>query len=215
MEYMIDHVEKALHGQTSHANTILNQMKAFHENFKPEKHDKYECMCTFVAFGNTTDRSLLMSCLMYALQPELIYSAYVKSYESREYETILLLKKNIPVDMLEAFLGLFRMSTCVIPFDTLMSDEMASSIARIHTGANQYGNFHSKCNTNLRRKYYYRRQKQKQKLELQHVLQVTGLPFSSDNMIRLYHELSVSRCDNATLRARIRTFQQGVDALRI
>ena len=215
MEYMIDHVDKALHSQTPHAHTILEQMKVFHERYKPEKHNKYACMCTFVAFGNTADRSLLMSCLMYALQPELVYSAYVKSYESREFETILLLKKNIPVDMLDAFLGLFRMSTCVIPFDTLMSDEMATSIARIHTGANQYGNFHSKDNTNLRRKYYYRRQKQKQKLELLNVLQVTGLSFTHDNMIRLYHELSVSRCDNATLRARIRTFQQGVEALRM
>jgi len=215
MDYMIEHVEKALHSQTPHASIILEQMKVFHERFKPVKHDKYECMCTFVAFGNTADRSLLMTCLMYALQPELIYSAYVKSYENREYETILLLKKNIPVDLLDTFLGLFRMSTCVIPFDSLMSDEMASSIARIHTGANQYGNFHLKHNTNLRRKYYYRRQKQKQKLELQNVLQVTGLTFSPDNMIRLYHELSVSRCDNAALRARIRTFQQGVEALRM
>jgi hypothetical protein len=215
MEYMIDHVDKALHSQTPHAGTILEQMKIFHERYQPEKNNKYGCMCTFVAFGNTADRSLLMSCLMYALQPELVYSAYVKSYESREFETILLLKKNIPVDMLDAFLGLFRMSTCVIPFDTLMSDEMATSIARIHTGANQYGNFHSKDNTNLRRKYYYRRQKQKQKLELLNVLQVTGLSFTHDNMIRLYHELSVSRCDNATLRARIRTFQQGVEALRM
>ena len=215
MDYMIDHVEKALYSQTPHAHTILEQMKVFHEHYQPEKHNKYACMCTFVAFGNAADRSLLMSCLMYALQPELVYSAYVKSYESREYETILLLKRNIPVDMLDSFLGLFRMSTCVIPFDTLMSDEMATSIARIHTGANQYGNFHSKANTNLRRKYYYRRQKQKQKHELLNVLQVTGLPFTPDNMIRLYHELSVSRCDNASLRARIRTFQQGVEALRM
>ena len=190
-------------------------MKIYHELYKPEKHDKYQCMCTFVAFGNTTDRSLLMSCLMFALQPELLYSAYVKSYESKEYETILLLKKKIPMEMLDSFLGLFRMSTCVIPFDALMSDEMATSIARIHTGTNQYGNFHSKYNTNLRRKYYYRRQCQRKKVELEHVLQVTGLPFSPDNMIRLYHELSVSRCDNASMRARIRTFQQGVDALRM
>ena len=215
MEYMIDHVDKALHSQTPHASLILEQMKLFHEQFKPTQNDKYWCMCTFVAFGNAADRSLLMSCLMYALQPELIYSAYVKSYESREYETILLLKKKIPVDTLDAFLGLFRMSTCVIPFDTLMSDEMATSIARIHTGANQYGNFHSKSNANLRRKYYYRRQRQRKMLELQNVLQVTGMPFSPENMIRLYHELSVSRCDNASLRARIRTFQQGVDALRM
>ena len=215
MEYMIEHVEKALHSQTPHADLIWEQMKIYHELYKPEKQDKYQCMCTFVAFGNTTDRSLLMSCLMFALQPELLYSAYVKSYESREYETILLLKKKIPMEMLDTFLGLFRMSTCVIPFDALMSDEMATSIARIHTGTNQYGNFHSKYNTNLRRKYYYRRQCQKKKIELEHVLQVTGLPFSPDNMIRLYHELSVSRCDNASLRARIRTFQQGVDALRM
>ena len=104
---------------------------------------------------------------------------------------------------------------CVIPFDALMSDEMATSIARIHAGCNQYGNFHSKVNTNLRRKYYYRRQKQKQKLELQNVLQVTGLPLTADNMIRLYHELSVSRCDNAGLRARLQNVQEVVATLRM
>ena len=215
MEHIMEHVHKPLHDQTAHASTILEQMKNFHDDYKPEKHGRYECMCTFVAFGNTTERTLLLSCLMYSLQPELVYSAYVKSYESKEYETILLLKKRIPVDMLETFLGLFRMSTCVIPFDTLMSDEMASSIARIHTGANQYGNFHSKINTSLRRKYYYRRQRQKQKLEMQQVQQVTGLTFSPDNMIRLYHELSVSRCDNAGLRARVQNFQQVVATLRM
>jgi hypothetical protein len=212
---MLEQVQKALYSQTPHAELIWEQVKVFRENFKPEKQEKYHCMCTFVAFGNATDRLLLMSCLMFALQPELLYSAYVKSYESREYETILLLKKKIPVEILDTFLGLFRMSTCVIPFDTLMSNEMATSIARIHTGTNQYGNFHSKHNTNLRRKYYYRRQCQKKKIELEHVLQVTGLPFTPDNMIRLYHELSVSRCDNATMRARIRTFQESVVALRI
>ena len=215
MDYIMEHVHAPLRAQTAHASTILEQMKAFHDNFKPDKHGRFECMCTFVAFGNSTERTLLLSCLMYALEPELVYSAYVKSYESKEYETILLLKKPIPMDMLETFLGLFRMSTCVIPFDTLMSDEMASSIARIHTGANQYGNFHSKLNTNLRRKYYYRRQKQKQRIELHHVLQVTGLPLSADNMIRLYHELSVARCDNASLRARANNFQDVVAALRI
>ena len=211
----MEHVHTPLRAQTAHASTILEQMKAFHDNFKPEKHGRFECMCTFVAFGNSSDRTLLLSCLMYALQPELVYSAYVKSYESKEYETILLLKKPIPMDALESFLGLFRMSTCVIPFDALMSDEMASSIARIHSGANQYGNFHSKLNTSLRRKYYYRRQKQKQRLELQNVRQVTGLSLTADNMIRLYHELSVSRCDNASLRARVNNFQEVVAALRM
>lgn len=215
MEFIMEHVHKPLHEQTAHAGAILEQMKAFHDDYKSDKLGRYECMCTFVAFGNTTERTLLLSCLMYALQPELVYSAYVKSYESKEYETILLLKKRIPVDTLETFLGLFRMSTCVIPFDTLMSDEMASSIARIHTGANQYGNFHSKMNTSLRRKYYYRRQRQKQRLELKHVQEVTGLAFTPDNMIRLYHELSVSRCENAGLRARVQNFQQVVATLRM
>jgi hypothetical protein len=215
MDHVMEHVHKPLHEQTSHAPAILEQMKTFHDHYNPEKHGRYECMCTFVAFGNSTERTLLLSCLMYALQPELLYSAYVKSYESKEYETILLLKKRIPMDMLETFLGLFRMSTCVIPFDTLMSEEMASSIARIHTGANQYGNFHSKMNTSLRRKYYYRRQRQKKILELQHVHQVTGLHYSPDNMIRLYHELSVSRCENAGLRARVHNYQQVVATLRI
>ena len=210
----MQHIEKPLSIQTPHASTIQQQMSTF-RLIPYEPNSKYHCMCTFVAFGTTTDRTLLLNCLMYALKPDLVYSAYVKSYESKEYETILLLKKRIPVELMDTFLGLFRMSTCLIPFDTLMSDEMTTSIARIHAGTNQYGNFFSPGNTSLRRKYYYRRQKQKRMLELQHVLDVTGMPMSADNMIRLYHELSVARCDNATLRARISNFQQGVAALRM
>jgi hypothetical protein len=207
-------LEAQLQKQTPHADMILEQMMIF-RNTQPEKQCHYACMCTFVAFGNTTDRNLLMTCLMYALQPELLYSAFVKNYDSKEYETILLMKKNIPVALLECFLDLFRMSTCVIPFERLMSEEMATSIHRIHCGTAPYGNFHLKSNSNLRRKYYYRRHKQKQKREGEHVLEVTGWHFTADNMIRLYHELSVSRCDNATLRARIQNFQNGVAALRI
>ena len=210
----MQHIEKPLSIQTPHASTIQQQMSTF-RLIPYEPNSKYHCMCTFVAFGTTTDRTLLLNCLMYALTPDLVYSAYVKSYESKEYETMLLLKKRIPMELMDTFLGLFRMSTCLIPFDTLMSDEMTTSIARIHAGTNQYGNFFSPGNTSLRRKYYYRRQKQKKMLELQHVLEVTGMPMSADNMIRLYHELSVARCDNATLRARISNFQQGVAALRM
>ena len=214
MESAMQHIEKPLSIQTPHASTIQQQMSTF-RLIPYEPNSKYHCMCTFVAFGTTTDRTLLLNCLMYALTPDLVYSAYVKSYESKEYETMLLLKKRIPMELMDTFLGLFRMSTCLIPFDTLMSDEMTTSIARIHAGTNQYGNFFSPGNTSLRRKYYYRRQKQKKMLELQHVLEVTGMPMSADNMIRLYHELSVARCDNATLRARISNFQQGVAALRM
>ena len=129
MEYPIQHIEKILSGQTPHAATIYQQMGAFRA-MPIESSIKYNCMCTFVAFGNTTDRTLLLSCLVYALQPELIYSSYVKSYENKEYETILLLKKKIPIKMIEDFLEMFRMSTCVIPFERLMSDEMTTSIAR-------------------------------------------------------------------------------------
>ena len=210
----ITHIEKILSAQTPHAATIQQQMSVFRD-MPRDSNAKYNCMCTFVAFGNTTDRNLLLTCLVYSLEPELVYSAYVKSYDSKEYETILLLKKKIAIDLLEKFLDLFRMSTCVIPFETLMADEMATSISRIHAGSNQYGNFHSKLNTNLRRKYYYRRQQQKKVLELKRVLEVTGISFSPDNMIRLYHELAVSRCDNAGLRARINNYQERVAALRI
>jgi hypothetical protein len=210
----ITHIEKILSAQTPHAATIQQQMSVFRD-MPRDSNAKYNCMCTFVAFGNTTDRNLLLTCLVYSLEPELVYSAYVKSYDSKEYETILLLKKKIAVDLLEKFLDLFRMSTCVIPFETLMADEMATSISRIHAGSNQYGNFHSKLNTNLRRKYYYRRQQQKKVLELKRVLEVTGISFSPDNMIRLYHELTVSRCENAGLRARINNYQERVAALRI
>ena len=107
------------------------------------------------------------------------------------------------------------MSTCIIPFETIMSNEMTTSIACIHVGTKQYGNFHCKSNASLRRKYYYKRQKNRKMQEMQHVLEVTGIPYSIDNMIRLYHELTVSRCENAGLRARISNYQERVAALRI
>ena len=207
-------IEKALQQQTPHGSAIYNQMAIFRE-MQPQQTAKYHCMCTFVAFGTTTERTLLLSCLMYALQPELLYSAYVKAYESKEYETILLIKKKIPIDLLEQFLDLFRMSTCIIPFEMLMSNEMTTSIARIHVGTKQHGNFHCKLNASLRRKYYYKRQKNRKLREMQHVQEVTGMPYSIDNMIRLYHELTVSRCENAGLRARINNYQERVNALRI
>jgi hypothetical protein len=214
MQCNMQFIEKALLEQTPHGSLIYQQMQIFRELPAPNC-PKYECMCTFVAFGTTNERTLLLSCLMYALQPELMYSAYVKAYESKEYETILLLKKKISIDFLEQFLGLFRMSTCIIPFETLMSDEMTTSIARIHVGTRQHGNFHCKSNANLRRKYYYKRQKNRKQREMQHVLDVTGLPFAVENMIRLYHELTVTRCENASLRARINNYQERVAALRV
>ena len=214
MQCNMQFIEKALLQQTPHGSEIYRQMAMFRE-MPPLQTAKYECMCTFVAFGTTNERTLLLSCLMYALQPELLYSAYVKSYESKEYETIVLLKKKISVDVLEHFLELFRMSTCIIPFETLMSDEMTTSIARIHAGTRHHGNFNCKTNANLRRKYYYKRQKTRKMREMQHVLDVTGLPFSVENMIRLYHELTVSRCENAGLRARINNYQERVNALRV
>jgi hypothetical protein len=210
----MEFIEKALLQQTPHGSAIHKQMAIF-RNMPLQQTAKYECMCTFVAFGTTNERTLLLSCLMYALQPELLYSAYVKAYESKEYETILLVKKKISVDSLEQFVDLFRMSACIIPFETLMSDEMTTSIARIHVGTRQHGNFHCKSNANLRRKYYYKRQKNRRLREMQHVLEVTGMPYSIDNMIRLYHELTVSRCENAGLRARINNYQERVNALRI
>jgi len=214
MQCNMEFIEKALLQQTPHGSAIYKQMSVF-RNMPLQQTAKYECMCTFVAFGTNNERTLLLSCLMFALQPELMYSAYVKAYESKEYETILLLKKKISVDCLEHFLDLFRMSTCIIPFETLMSDEMTTSIARIHVGTRQHGNFHCKSNANLRRKYYYKRQKNRRLREMQHVLEVTGMPYSIDNMIRLYHELTVSRCENAGLRARINNYQERVAALRI
>ena len=214
MQCNMEFIEKALLQQTPHGSTIYKQMSMFRD-MPLQQTAKYECMCTFVAFGATPERTLLLNCLMYALQPALLYSSYVKAYESKEYETIMLLKKRISIDLLEQFLDLFRMSTCVIPFETLMSNEMTSSIARIHVGTRQHGNFHCKSNASLRRKYYYKRQKNRREREMQHVLEVTGMPYSIDNMIRLYHELTVARCENAGLRARINNYQERVAALRI
>ena len=161
----------------------------------------YPVMTSLVAFGDLRLRSVFMMCVGRALQPTVMHSAYIKDIGTREFEVVLLSKKNIPLGDLENFLDLFNMSVCVIPFSRYMGPDMLEGISRILVkGRHHAGNFHTQHAKTVRR--YYQCKKRGKLLEDRkaEVRRVTGMAFTPDNMLFLNVQLVDSRRINFNLR---------------
>ena len=160
----------------------------------------YPVMTSLVAFGDLSMRSVFMMCVGRALQPTVMHSAYIKDVGTREFEVVLLSKKNIPLGDLENFLDLFNMSVCVIPFSRYMGPDMLEGISRILVkGRHHAGNFHTQHAQTVRR--YYQCKKRGKLLEDRkaEVRRVTGMAFTPDNMLLLNIQLVDSRRINFNL----------------
>ena len=160
----------------------------------------YKVMTCLVAFGDLSVRSLFLMCIGRALQPTVLYSAYIKEVSTREFEVVLLSKKDIDMDDLEYLMGLFSMSVCVIPFSRYMAPDMIEAISRIHSkGRCHTGNFNSPQAQTVRR--YYQRRKHIMKLnhDKLEVLRITGMQFTTANMIRQNALLVSTMAMNANL----------------
>jgi hypothetical protein len=160
----------------------------------------YPVMTSLVAFGDLSLRSVFMMCVGRALQPTVMHSAYIKDIGTREFEVVLLSKKNIPLGDIENFLDLFNMSVCVIPFSRYMGPDMLEGISRILVkGRHHAGNFHTQHAKTVRR--YYQCKKRGKLLEDKRaeVRRVTGMTFTPENMLLLNVQLVDSRRINFNL----------------
>jgi hypothetical protein len=143
----------------------------------------YPIMTSLVAFGDLSKRSLFIMCICRAIQPTVVYSAYIKDIGSREFEVVLLSKKDISMDDFEYFLDLFKMSVCVIPFSRYMGPDMMEGISRIQLkGTHTTGNFHTRQAQTVRRYYQCKRRIKRMEEKKMLVQRVTGLCLTAENI---------------------------------
>lgn len=200
-EKMLEIVRSLL---TAHAPDIIGditqQMETWRELPAPAKSSALPVMVALVAFGDELLQSLLFFIFTYALQPTLVYTAFVKPPSQREFEMILLSRKHVDLEQLEAFVEKLKMSVCVIPFSKYMSADMLESMNRLHyRGQMKIGNFQTAAAERVRRCFYYHMNKKRKQSRERDVLLATGYAFTPSNMIMVSNLLRDQRAETAAL----------------
>lgn len=144
-------------------------------------------MFCLVGFGSIERRDSLLSIVAWALEPVLLYSAFIKDIATTEFEAIVITKKQVEMSTVDEWLGLFNMSVCCIEFENYMQPDMVTCMSRIHhTGKHWHGSLKTKVAARVRRDFYKEYSKQQQAKETQRVLDVTGLTVTPRNMLTLH-----------------------------
>lgn len=168
---------------------------------------EYIMLC-LVGFGSIDRRDALMRMLQWALEPLMLYSAFIKETPSNEFETILVTKKQIVIEELEQWLELFNMGICLIQFDGYMQPDMVTCISRIHhSGKHWFGTFKSKSAARVRRDFYAQYGKDQRAKDIARVLAVTGLAMTPQNMLHLHDRV-------VTLQNRVSGLERDLDHAR-
>ena len=180
---------------------ITQQMDAWRELPVPAKTHDLPVKIALVAFGDEALQSLLFLIFMYALEPTLVYSAFIKPPSQKEFEMMVLSKKHVDPDEIESFAEKLKMSICVIPFSKYMSSDMLESMNRLHyRGQMKIGNFQTETAERVRRCFYYHMNKKRKQAREQEVQLATGYAFTPQNMIMLANLLRQERAENEAQR---------------
>jgi hypothetical protein len=170
----------------SNSDQITSVMERLHNIPARKNSTKYNVMFCVVAFGNISKRFTFLDCIKYALEPTLTHSAYLKPIESHEFEVVVLSTKKVEIQVLEDWLDTFNMSVCFIEFQTYMQPDMVSCISRIHhLGNMRETNFGFKVAAKIRRDFHKEHNKRQRAMQVQRLLDETGLQFTIDNMFAL------------------------------
>jgi len=194
-------LEMVLSILTKHApdvvTEITQQMDLWRELPVPAKSHQLPVKIALVAFGDEALQSLLFFIFQYALEPTLVYSAFIKPPSQKEFEMVILSKKHVDLDDIESFAEKLKMSICVIPFDKYMSSDMLESLNRLHyRGQMKIGNFQTHAAERVRRCFYYHANKKKKQDLEREVLLATGYTFTPRNMIELWNMYRNERVQN-------------------
>ena len=147
---------------------------------------EYLMFCV-IGFGSMERRESLLTIVAWALEPVLLYSAFIKDVATQEFEAIVITKKQVEMSTVEEWLSLFNMGVCCIEFEHYMQSDMVTCMSRIHhSGRHWHGNLKSKVAARVRRDFYKEYSKQQHAKETQRVLDVTGLPVTPRNMLTLH-----------------------------
>jgi hypothetical protein len=148
--------------------------------------NEYLMLC-LIGFGTIDRRDALMRVIAWALEPLLLYSAYIKDLSTQEFEAVMITKKLVSAAAVEEWLGLFNMGLCCIQFDAYMQPDMVTCISRIHhTGKHWFGSFKAKSSARVRRDFYKEHMKELKAKEQRQLLELTGLTLTTRNMLMLH-----------------------------
>jgi len=172
-------------------NKIAEDMEVLRDMHMSSRRTTTEyLMLCLIGFAPVEKRDALMRVIQWTLEPLMLYSSYIKETDTSEFETIVITKKQVPVDALEEWLELFNMGICCIQFDNYMQSDMVTCLSRIHhLGKNWYGTFRSKAAARVRRDFYAQYGKNQKAKELARVLDVTGLAMTPRNMMVLHDRM--------------------------
>ena len=147
-------------------------------------------MFCLIGFASIESRDAFLTVIDWVLDPVLIYSVFVKDVASQEFEDIVVTKKQVGMNTVEEWLGLFNMGVCYIEFEQYMQTVMVTCISRIHhMGTHWHDSLKTKVAARVRRDFYKEYTKQKQVKESQRVLEGTGLTVTPSNMIALHSRI--------------------------
>ena len=186
-------------------NRISDDMDGFRNTMMSTRRttNEYLMLC-LIGFGSIERRDALMRVIAWALEPLLLYSAYIKDLSTQEFETVMITKKLVSATAVEEWLGLFNMGLCCIQFDSYMTPDMVTCISRIHhMGKNWFGSFKAKTSARVRRDFYKEHMKEMKAKEHQRLLEVTGLTLTTRNMLLLHDRVGSLQVQVARLERQI------------
>jgi hypothetical protein len=173
---------------------------------------EYLSLC-LIGFGSIERRDALMRVVQWALEPLLLYSSFVKDVATKEFEAVLITKKQVTATAVEDWLGLFNMGVVCIQFDSYMQADMVTCISRIHhMGRHWYGSFKAKPAARVRRDFYKEHMRETAAREHQRVLAVTGMTVTPRNMLALHDRVSNLQAHVAHLERQIQQRRAASDA---
>ena len=174
--------------------------------------NEYLMLCV-IGFGSIERRDALMRVIAWALEPILLYSAFIKDLSTMEFEAVIITKKQVSSTAVEDWLGLFNMGICCIQFDSYMQPDMVTCISRIHhMGKHWFGSFKARSSARVRRDFYKEHMKELKAKEHQRLLEITGMTLTPRNMIALHDRVSGLQSQIARLTRNVREIFEASEA---
>lgn len=160
--------------------------------------EQYFSMC---AFSKQPIRNIFLRALRYAVKSRVLHASYTNQHCFEIFMAI-----DAPdffcCDTLEKFLEGWNISCSCLQFDNFMDDSMITAIKRICGGRQKYGNWNCVKNQRIRQSYFIRYNMREQRRAQANVQVVTGLEFTTGNMLTVFYNLQNSESENAQMRVR-------------
>lgn len=176
---------------TAEATHIIERLQATRKVFceSPRQWNVGAMNLSFYGFGTDFERNIMLRCIKYATCPRLIHSTFMPGSPGA-FEGFMLVHPSSPVALiedLETLVDLFKMSVGVTDLGSYMQAPMLTCIERIESGVRPYGNWKALRSSGVRNCFTALQRDRDLRIAKESVSRLTGLEFTTSNMIALHH----------------------------